>query len=211
MASQVRFPAGIFVDGPITTGDVTVNPGWKRENMIQESLAIHPIPWGAWRRHDAYESLLTGVAGADDLGLIGGTFGTGVPSIQTSDAKATTVTQYARAMIVMPIEYEAATDVVIRTHAGMKTNPSDTTATIDCELYLSDKEGLVNGTDKIATAATTINSTTLADQSFVVTAGALSPGDILDLRITIAITDGATGTAVIGWLGAIYLLCDVRG
>jgi len=206
-----RFPDGSFFDGTITTGNVNVRPGWKRSDLIQESLASYPIRWEAWRKWDEYNTVLPGTAATDDLALIGGTFATGVPSIQTSDAKATTVTQYARAMITMPIEYDAATDVVLRFHAGMKTTVSDTTATLDVQCFLSDKEGLVSGADKYAGAALTINSIVLADKDFTLSAGGLSPGDILDLRITVAITDGATGTAVLGWIGSAALLCDVRG
>jgi hypothetical protein len=179
--------------------------------MAQQSAAQFAIPWEAWRVHDAYQTTLPGTAASDDLAVIGGVFGTGVPSLQSSDAKATTVTQYARAVIRMPIEYDAATDVSLMFHAGMKTTVSDGTATLDVEAYLSDKEGLVDGADKVTTAATTINSLTLADKTYVVSAGALEPGDVLDVRITVAITDTATGTAVLGWIGGAWLQCDVRG
>jgi hypothetical protein len=179
--------------------------------MAQQSAAQFAIPWEAWRVHDAYQTVLPGTAATDDLGLIGGTFGTGVPSLQSSDAKATTVTQYARAVVRMPIEYDTASDVSLLFHAGMKTTVSDGTATLDVEAYLSDKEGLVDGADKVTTAATTINSLTLADNTYVVSAGSLEPGDVLDVRITVAITDTATGTAVLGWIGGAWLQCDVRG
>jgi len=208
--AQPRLPNGLFLDGPLTLGSVTVQPGWDRTHLEQEAAAKYPIPWEAWRVHDAYQTAL-GTAATDDLGLIGGTFGTGVPSIQASDAKATTVTQRARAVLSLPPEYVTGQPVSIMFHAGMNTTISDGTATIDVEAYLSDKEGLVDGADKVSTSATTINSLTLADKTFSLSAGLLSPGDVLDVRVTIAITDSATGTAVIGWIGAAYLLCDIRG
>ena len=61
-----------------------------------------------------------------------------------------------------------------------------------------------------ATAATTINSLTFANKDFTITSSSLAAGDILDVRIAIAITDSATGTAVIGEIGAIEFLLDIR-
>lgn len=210
MASP-RLPNGVIIEGTMVLAGTTIKPGVTRANMAQQSAAQFAIPWEAWRVHDAYQTVLPGTAATDDLGLIGGTFGTGVPSLQSSDAKATTVTQYARAVVRMPIEYDTASDVSLLFHAGMKTTVSDGTATLDVEAYLSDKEGLVDGADKVTTAATTINSLTLADNTYVVSAGSLEPGDVLDVRITVAITDTATGTAVLGWIGGAWLQCDVRG
>ena len=68
-----------------------------------------------------------------------------------------------------------------------------------------------DGADKVTTAATTINSLTLTDKTYALSAGSLSPGDVLDVRITVAITDTATPTAVLGWIGGAWLQCDVRG
>jgi len=179
--------------------------------MVQEQLAVFPIPWTWWRVHDAVQTNL-GTAASDDLGLIGGTFGTGVPSIQTGDLKAAgATTRYARCTIPMPVEYDAAADVVLRFNAGMITTVSDTTSTIDVEAYLSDKAAAVDGADLITTSATTINSLTYANKDFTVTSSSLEAGDLLDVRVAIAINDGATGTAVIGAIGAAYLLCDIRG
>ena len=211
MASP-RLPNGVIIEGTMVLAGTTIKPGVTRANMAQQSAAQFAIPWEQWKIHDAFQTPLTGTANTDDLGLTGTTnFGTDTPSIQSSDAKATTVTQYARAVIRMPIEYDTASDVSLLFHAGMKTTVSDGTATLDVEAYLSDKEGLVDGADKVTTAATTINSLTLADKTYIVSAGSLEPGDVLDVRITVAITDTATGTAVLGWIGGAWLQCDVRG
>lgn len=206
-----RFPDGAIFEGTVTLADVTIKPGIARGNMAQQSLAAFAIPWEAWKIHNAFQTPLTGTAGTDDLGLIGGVYGTSTPSIQTSDADTTTVTQYARALLRLPIEYDAAQNISLKFRAGMKTNISDTTATLDVQAFRSDNEGLVDGADKYAGAALTINSLTLADKTFALTAGAFSPGDLIDVRITIAITDGGTGAAVLGWIGQSWLLCDVRG
>jgi hypothetical protein len=57
----------------------------------------------------------------------------------------------------------------------------------------------------------TINSLVLAAKSFTITPSGLVAGDTLDVRIAIACTDAATGTAVTPTIAAIDLLCDIRG
>ena len=210
--AQIRFADGIRVGTAITLeGTPTVSPGWARSQIAQESLAQYPIPWTWWRVWDAYHTALPGTSATDDLGLIGGTFATASPTIQTSDLKAAgATTRYARCTIPIPVEFDAATDMVLRFHAGMKTTVSDTTATLDVEAYKSDEEEGI-GADLVTTAATTINSLTLADIDFTVNAASLSAGDLLDVRIAVAINDGASGTAVIGLIGAAHLTCDIRG
>lgn len=206
-----RFTNGAHFQGTVTWADVTMKPGITRANMAQESAAKFAIPWEAWKIHDNFVAPLTGTAGTDDLAVIQGVFGTGTPSIQSSDGKATTITQYARAVVRMPIEYDASTDVSLLFHAGAKTTISDGTMTLDVQAFRSDNEGLVDGADLYTGAAVTINSTTLSDKTFALTSSALSAGDLIDIRITVAITDTATGTAVIGWIGGAWLQCDVRG
>lgn len=155
--------------------------------------------------------LLAPSPSADDLMLVGGTFGTNSHSIRSIDVKALgAVTLRTRVMIHMPHNYESAATTKIRFHAGMVTTVADTTATIDCEAYKTDEDAGV-GSDLVSTSATTINSLTSADVDFTLDASTLTPGDTLDVRVTIAVNDGATGTAVIAQFGACQLLCDVRG
>jgi hypothetical protein len=93
----------------------------------------------------------------------------------------------------------------------MKTTVAGTSATLDLEVYRSGKELVVSGSDLYPGAAQSINSTTLADKDFPLTATSLLPGDMLDIRLAIATVDGATGTAVIGVVGAVELLCGIKG
>lgn len=203
------------------SGDLRVNgdivytgafrPGLARTNIAQEALAKFPVKLTDFRVHDAIATNLPGTSANDDLGLSGGTFATSSPTIQTSDLKtAGATTRYARCLIPLPAEYDAAESVVLRIHAGMKTAVADTTATIDVQAYKSDEEEGISA-DLCTTSATTINSLTLADKDFTITATSLSPGDVLDVRIAVAVNDGAGGSAVIGMIGAVSLLCDIRG
>ncbi len=168
------------------------------------------IPLTDLRVWDAMQTTLPGTGAADDLAINGGTFGTSSPTIRTDDVKASNTTRRARFLVALPAEYDSAGTVTIRASAGMITTVSDTTATIDFEVYESNKATGI-GSDLCATAATTINSLTFGDKDFSVTSAGLVAGDLLDVRMTIAINDGATATAVIGAVGSLELLCQVRG
>jgi hypothetical protein len=181
-----------------------------RAQLVQEENARYPIELHTWRVWDALHTDLPGTAATDDLALIGGTFGSASPVIRTSDAKTTTVTQRARTTYTLPTEYVAGQSVTIRVHAGMFTTVSDGTATVDFEVYLSDDEAGI-GSDICATAAQSINSLTDANKDFVITPTSLAPGSTLDIRMTVAITDAASVTAVLGQIGKTELLLDVKG
>lgn len=205
-----------FSDDVLIQGNLRVTgtrtPSFNRSEFTQENLAVYPIPWTYFRVWDAVQTNLPGTAASDDLELTGGTWATGVPSIQTGDLKnAGSTTRYARFQLQLPPEYVAGETVKIRLHAGMKTTVASSAATADLEVYKSGREFLVSGSDLCTTAATTINSTTLADKDFDITATALSPGDILDVRLAILVNDSATVTAVIGCVGSAELLLDIKG
>ena len=155
--------------------------------------------------------LLAPAPSPDDLRIVGGTFGSASPSIQTGDVKAQgTTTKRARFQFTLPTEYVAGQSITIRSHAGMLTTVSDGVATIDFEAYRSNDEAGISA-DLVTTAATTIKSLTLANQDFVVTPTNCLPGDTIDIRMTVSITDAATATAVIGIVGSVEVLLDVKG
>lgn len=208
---MATFTEDVLIQGNLrVTG--TRTPTLDRDELTQENLAVYPIPWVEFRVWDAMQTNLPGTSATDDLALIGGTFATGVPSIQTSDLKAAgATTRYARCQVQLPPEYVAGETVTIRLHAGMVTTAADVSATVDVECYLSGRERLVDGADLCTTAAASINDTTFADKDFQITATSLSPGDVLDIRIAISVNDAATVTAVIGCIGSAELLLDIRG
>lgn len=212
MADPTSFPGDIIVAGNIRVNGRISPPIAKASILALAELQAFPIPLTDFRVWDAMQTNLPGTPSSDDLGLVGGTFGTATPSIRTEDLKAAGATsKYARVLVQLPWEYEAGQTVKIRLKAGMITTISDTTATIDVEAYKlqGDPDDAI-GSDLVSTAATTINSTTFADIDFTVTPSSLSPGDILDVRVKIAINDGATATAVIGAFTSAKLLADVR-
>lgn len=213
MAVTVALGDTLSIRGTIdvSSGTLSLKDGQiARTKLVQEDESPLQISLLQLRVHDAPASNLPTTAASDDLGLIAGTFGTDAPVVQTSDAKATTVTQRARFFHPIDNSYIAGETAIIELRAGMDTTISDGTATIDLEVYSVDGDGAV-GSDLCATAAQDINSLTKADKEFALTVTSLSPGDLLDCRVTIAITDSATGTAVKGELSRIRFLRDTKG
>lgn len=211
MASPVTFPGdtSVQVQGTFAlTG--TLSTPWDRDNHMKlRETQEFVVPLTDLRVWDAFATNLPGTAASDDLALVGGTFGTNSPTVRTSDADNTTVTQYARFLYQLPYSYVAGEDVTLRAHAGMNTSVASASATIDFEVYRCDGTAGI-GSDLCSTAAQSINSTTNANKDFTISDATLNPGDMLDVRVTIAITDSGAGTACIGEIGKISFLLDVK-
>ena len=208
MATQI-VPNDVIIQGSlIVTGD---KPATARTDLTQEDNARFKIQPTDWRVHDAIQTNLPGTGATDDLAIVSGTLGTSAPSIQTGDLKnAGATTRYARCTFQIPHNYVAGQTVTIRASGGMITTVASSSATIDFEVYRSADNNTV-GSDLCATAATTINSLTFANKDFTITPTSLTPGDTLDIRMTIAVSDTATGTAVIGCAASVEILLDVKG
>jgi hypothetical protein len=154
---------------------------------------------------------LYGKGATDELMVVDGTFGTNAQSLQTEDLRDVGATnRYYRLIVPLPNNYRAAETVQLRFSAGMITTAADTTATLDVECYKSDEDNTVS-TDLCATAAQSMNSTSFNDLDYTITASTLSPGDMLDVRLTVAVNDAATGAEVKACIGAIKRLCDTQG
>lgn len=212
MANATSLPGDLKVVGNIvlTGSGATISPARPRTESALEEDAVFPIPPASWFVWDSGQPL-PATAASDDLAHDPGTFGTSTPAISAGDVKTLTATRRARTTIQLPAEYAAAGSVTIRLSSGMLTTVAGTSCTVDLEVFKLNREGIVSGSDICATAAQSINSLTFADRDFTITATTLEPGDILDVRLTIASVDGATGTAVKPTIGAAELLCDIRG
>ena len=203
------------VDVLRVTGNATIPSGGlspqPRSFLAQDANKVFPIPMTDLRVWDAFQTDLPGTAAADDLALIGGTFATAPPMIQSGDVKALgATTRYARVQVVIPECYDAGETLSIVLTAGMKTTIADVSCTVDVECYRADKLSAISA-DLCATAAQSINSTTFAAKTFSITPATLTAGDILDVRITIASNDAATATAVTPSIAGVDLTCDIRG
>lgn len=209
--SNFPFPGDVSCTNLRVSG--TITPAMAKSSVLAlAELQPFPIPLTDFRVWDDMAALLPTAGATDDLGMVEGTYATATPSLRTEDLKSAGATNnYARVLVQLPWEYVAAQSITLRFKAGMITTVADTTATLDCQAFkLQDDPDDAIGSDLVSTAATTINSLVFANIDFVVTAAGLSPGDILDIRITTAVNDGGGGTAVIAGITSAKLLCDVR-
>jgi hypothetical protein len=182
--------------------------------IAQRNLQEYVVDLTRCRVHDAFNTNLPGAGATDDLGLIGGTLGTSAPSLQTEDLQDAGVTlNYARFTVALPPEYVAGETVIVRFKAGMITNVADTNATLDIACYSNDEDNSVSA--DLASAAVSDNMNTLIASAvtidFTITPGGLSPGTVLDVRVSTSVNDAATGAEVIGCITKISLLCDTQG
>lgn len=174
----------------------------------EQPYGISPLDWRVW---DAPGTPI-GTAASDDLGLAAGTFGTDVVTITTGDVKATNSTRRALTRFVVPPEYDENQTIKIRGRAGMETTVADTSCTLDFEVYKVDRsaDGTA-GSDLCATGAASMNSLTEADLDFTITSTDISPGDELEIRMSVAYNDSATGTTVEAVVYKVEVLLDIRG
>jgi hypothetical protein len=208
MASQFD---DVRISGTLAIKETGVSAQTRTSILKQDALAIFPIRMTGLRVWDAIHTNLPGTAATDDLALVGTTFGTTAPVVTAGDCKALGATsRYARFMVELPECYEAGETVLLSLSAGMVTTVASVSCTVDVECYKIDKITGI-GSDLCTTSATTINSLVFAAKSFTITPSGLTAGDVLDVRLTIACNDAATGTAVTPTIAGIDLLCDIKG
>lgn len=185
-----------------------------RSKLTQEDLVVYPIPFTNIRVWDSMHTLLPGTAATDDLGLIGGAFGTAASTIQSGDGGGATINQYGRFRLAIPAEYVAGQTAKIRARATILTTIADDACTVDFVCYKDDEDGGISG-DIINTAATSINVIdTPANCDFDFTTAALAglaAGDMLDFRVHIYMKDAGNLGVMIGEISLIALLLDIKG
>lgn len=209
-AQTQRIPNNVDIEGDlIVRGNL---PSVDRQSLVQDDFVSFMIPLERFRVWDAYATSLPSTSSADDLGLITGTFGTAPPYIGTGDVKNLTVTRRARVGYQLPAEYVPGQSVRLTLYAGMLTTVSSGVATVDVECHRMAQDGTNGmGLDICETAPISIKSLVFGDRDFDINATTLSPGDWLDIRITINIVDSATATAVIGAILAAEMKLDIKG
>jgi hypothetical protein len=180
-----------------------------RSDMLQENLVVNAVPWSSFRRFDVHGDNLPEGATSDDLGLLAGAAGSASPMLVSTTASGTTITQKCRFEFVLPAEYIAAGRVYIRLHSRVQV-VANVSATVDVNAYEANSEGGMSA-DLCITSATTINSVTWADQTFILTATALDVGSRLDVLLTVAVNDTGAANAAIANIGSVDVLCDTKG
>jgi len=130
-------------------------------------------------------------ADSTNLTIVTGTYGTNAATIQSADGKAATTSPKTRFQFAVPPTYQAGGAISVIVNAGMLTTVADTSCTLKVDCYRP-----AAPTTNIGPIAQSINSLTAADKTFALTTTSVVPGDILDIDLVAAITDGATGTVV---------------
>mgnify|MGYP001610293692 CR=1 FL=1 len=217
MAGDVQFTGtGKVPNLSVDENSLTTACAFPVTATAQRALAQIMVPLTRFVVHDAPQTVLPGTSATDDLGLYGTAFGTNPPYIATSDLKAAgATTRYARVHLALPPNYDDGETVAIEVDCGMITTVADTSCTIDCQAYRNAFTTTVCqvtlGADLCSTAAQSMNSVTFAKKTFYITPTGLEVGQPLDVRLTIACNDAATGTAVIAAISRVVLACDTRG
>ena len=199
------------IRGTLTVPNNAISAQTRATILAQDTNVKFPVNFADLRVWDALSTNLPGTAAADDLALIGGTFGSAPPLIQAGDLKnAGATSRYARFTLTVPECYDDAETFSLVISAGMKTTVASSSCTLDVECYRHDKVSGISA-DLCATAAQSINSLVFADKTFTITPTTLVKGDVLDIRITIACSDTGTGTAVTPTIANIDCVCDIKG
>lgn len=211
MAKEFRvITANLIADNATITNLTNSTGAIPRSALTQQDAVAYPISFTDFRVWDAMQTNLPGTAANDDLAIIGGTFATAGPTLQGVDFGGGTTTAYARVILTLPPEYVAAETVTVRLTSGMLTTVADNAATVDVQLYEVSTTATV-GSDLCATAAQSINSLTLANKDFTITATGLLPGDVLDVRLTVTATDAGNLGVMIPTITYAALLLDIKG
>jgi hypothetical protein len=211
MAVVQQVTGDLRVTGDILCQSDAISPQDRTSILAEETLTRYPVVLSEFEIFDAPHNRLGATPTSDDdLAFVGGTFGSAAPMIQAGDVKAVTKTRRARKSIPIPHNYVAGKQLQIIVGTKMVTTIADTSCTVDLEIYRADKQGGI-GSDLCTTSATSMNSLTAAEKAFATDPATLSPGDWLDVRVTIASVDGATATAVTPAITSIDLACNTKG
>jgi hypothetical protein len=194
----------------ITNYTIAGNADIAYTKIAQRVLAESVIPLTQARVWDAVQTNLPATPASDDLGIITGTWGTNPVRITAGDVKALgSTTRRLYVAIPIPANYEDGQTIQLRIRAKMETTVADVSCTIDAEVYVGSDGSL--GSDLVTTSAASMNSLSAANYDFTINATGVDPGDLLEIRLSIASNDAATATAVTPAIYSVSLLCDTRG
>jgi len=179
-----------------------------RASLTQDDLALFPIKVKdlfVWDTPGSAPVIAT--AANDDLAVVYNTHLTLPPTIETGDVKTLTNHRDIGFQFVVPPEYVDGETINLRVNAGAKTTVAGTSLLLDAVVARQADPTV----DICATAAQSINNLVAANKDFVLTPTNVVRGDVLDVVLSIAYVDAATGTAVIGKINKITMLLDIKG
>lgn len=199
-----------FGESSITNSQISPTADIARSKLAQDANKCYAIPIHAFRVWDAMATNLPAAAANDDMGIITGTPGTDVPTLQGVDFGGATSDEKCAFEFCLPAEYDAGQTITLRLRAAMLTTVADTSCTLDVNCYKSSRDGAASA-DICATAAQNMNSLTPANYDFTVTPTGLAAGDRLVFVLTFAGADSGNLGEMIPEISQVELLLDVRG
>jgi hypothetical protein len=205
--------AGVMVIGDTTAAGITCTNGSgctvARSVLTEDVLQTYGIPASRILSNAGAALTAAETAGTFDI-----TVGTNTIVVNGEVTDNETEVSVAYFQFVLPPEYVAAGDVVIRLPAALiKTAaPTNNGSTLDLEVYEQSDAGAV-GADICASAAATFAALdTWYTKDFTITATNLVAGDVLNVKITSSVIDSeAGGGTIILNLAPPKVLLDVKG
>ena len=150
------------------------------------------------------------VAVDDEMGIVTGTPGTDVPTLQGVDFGGVATDEKCAFEFCLPAEYDGGQSVTVRLRAAMLTTVADAATTVDVNCYKSNRDGAA-GADLCTTDAQSMNSLTPANLDFTITPTGLAAGDRLVFILTFAGSDVTHVGVMIPEISQVEVLLDIRG
>lgn len=196
--------------GSLTNSSISPTADIARSKLAQDANKTYTIPIHAFRYWNNMALVLPAVAVDDEMGIVTGTPGTDVPTLQGVDFGGVATDEKCAFEFCLPAEYDAGQSVTVRLRAAMLTTVADAATTVDVECFKSNRDGLA-GIDLCSTAAQSINSLTPANLDFTITPTGFAAGDRLVIILAFAGSDTGNLGVMIPEISQVEILLDVRG
>lgn len=175
----------------------------QRSSAATETSQKIRIPLTAFKNADG-SAIPATTPGAGQYAAISGGFGVGGHKLQGEAASGNTKTPTCKATFAMPQNYVAGTSFTLEVTERVSA-VANTTADIDANLFKSNENGGVTGSDLCVTSAITHNSTSWVTQVFTITTTGLSPGDEIDIYLRHTVNDSGGATGAKGEIGGVAI------
>lgn len=179
-----------------------------RSELVEDALQPFRIPLASVLGADGADLAITETAG-DFYRSIGTNQLLILGEVSNGTVGADTEVSVGWFEFMLPPEYVAGGDIVIRAGVDVVGSGAVGTCTIDFEARVQNGLTGAVGSDLVSTAATAI-SATQANKDFVVTPTGLVPGDLLIIKMTTSV-DNTDSTAIQAQISTLSVLCDIKG
>jgi hypothetical protein len=185
------------------TGAQTAAGLLSRGDLVQEDLAVYPIPLYTLRQADMAAMGVGETAGDHYLDE-----STNVITLLGEVANNETEASVSWFQAAIPAEYVASETVKIRVIHQLTGAGTDNGSTIDLNVY-EQTTGAV-GSDLNETTAATMSKGSYTTTDFVITDAGLAAGNMLNVKLTTNVIENASSDLQ-AQIAEISLLCDIKG